>query len=615
MASMLAAPMTAASARDAAGLAGTRAAAVAVGHPIYAFDSDLVLTVWQKARRGTAVRVNSYAGHTGQRWVRGSRDSIRPVLNQKLCLNVTKFKAGAEADLWTCDGRASERFSTSAPSVHTQVYFIKPATRPGYCLSTLAEGSLPSAGARTGVELCGEGIDEAWSGASLAHLAGSISSSFGLQAQRPTAAGSAITATSSAASKLDQYWTSSYIGADQDSPVLLHPVDDAALCASLSGPEQAGVTLKLAACDGAADQQFMGIGMFFNVYYTISYLTTPDSRYCVQAAAVGSTTARPVVLDSCADNNRDLWDVQVPTQTDNSGQYQELYAGAGSFEFSMRAQGSSVVLSSDDEFASQVWTDIPPGQGKAEANPDGSISLRPLSDESECLTVPGADYAAGVALAVQACDGQTDQEFVRGFGPSGPTDLVAAGAGEFCVTPADGIRAGSVIALQPCALQQDGQTWSTFFDWYGWAGAGLLPVANAAEPDDSLVLSGVSSAGGLVGDTTSPGPYDWFTSQDWISVDVPGGFEIRSVYDPGLCLDALDSTAGTQLAAATCGGGAAQTFLSGSSTSGKVQWRLGTTGMCVALGTATGTDGLPLVLQACAVSQASQFWSLPSSQL
>ncbi len=612
---MLAGPVAVASARDAARPARTQAAAVVVGKPIYAFDTGLVLTVGQKARRGTPVRVNAYSGQSGQRWVHGSHGSIRPALNQKLCLNLTKFRAGASADLWTCDGAAGERFSTSAPSAHTQVYFIKPAARPGYCLSTLGGPDwLPSAGARTGVELCAGGADQAWSAASLTLIAGYISSSFGLQAQRPTSAGSAITGTDRSANELYEYWTSSYAGARGNSLVLLHPVDDTALCATLSGPEQAGVRLTLAACDGAANQQFMGIGMFFNVYYTISYLTTPDSRYCVQAAATGSATARPVVLDSCADNSRDVWNVDVESQTGNSGQYQELYAGAGPIEFSMRAEGSSVVLSSDDEFASQVWTDIPPGQAKAEANPDGSISLRPLSDESLCLTVPGGDYAAGVPLAVQDCDGQVDQEFVRASAYGGNTDLVAAGDGEFCVTPADGLKAGSVIALEPCAQQQDDQIWTTFFAWFGWAGQGLSPVVNAAEPGDSLVLSG-AGASGQVGVIARPGGYIWYTTQDWISADVQGGFEIRSVYDPGLCLDAPDSTAGTQLEAAPCAGGAVQIFLYGSSVSGATQWRLGDTGMCVAVGSASTEYGLPLVLQACAASQQDQFWSFLPAQL
>jgi hypothetical protein len=615
MASMLAGPMAAASARDAAGPARTQAAAVTVGKPIYAFDAGLVLTVGQKARRGTPVRVNAYAGRSGQRWVRGSHGSIRPALNQKLCLNITKFRAGAAADLWTCDGAARERFSMSAPSAHTQVYFIKPATRPGYCLSTLGGPDLlPSAGARTGVELCAGDADQAWSSASLSDAVGSIGNSWSMQALHPTSAGSAITAASTYAGKLYDYWTSSYTGATQNSPVLLHPVDDTALCAALPAPEQTGVRLTLAACDGAANQQFMGIGMFFNVAYTFSFLTTPDSSYCVQAAPAGAKTLRPVVLGSCAGNDRDVWDVGVPIQTANSGQYQELYAGTDSLEFSIRAEGSSVVLSNDDEFASQVWTDIPPGQAKAEANPDGSISLRPLSDESLCLTVPGADYAAGAPLAMQDCDGQVDQEFVRPFVGGGNTGLVAAGDGEFCITPADGLKAGSVIALEPCTEQQDDQIWTTFFAWFGWAGQGLSPAVNAAEPGDSLVLSG-TGASGQVGVIASPGSYSWYTSQDWISVDVQGGFEIRSVYDPGLCLDAPDSTAGTQLGAAPCAGGAAQAFQYGSSVSGAGQWRLGNTGMCVGLGAASTEYGLPLVLQTCTASQQDQLWSFPPGQL
>jgi hypothetical protein len=608
----------AASATAATGTA--EAPAASAGKTLYAFNTGLVLTVYQKAGRGTPVRVEASQGRSGQRWVFGRRGSIRPAVNEKLCLNVTKYKSGAPLELWTCDGKASERFRTSAPSAHTQVFFVQPAKKTGYCLTTLGDPTVvPPAGDKVGLDACAGLAAQAWSSANLADIAGSVSGSFALQALRPTAGGSAVTGSNRFAGKLDEYWTSSYGGAAESTLAMLHPVDDTALCVSLAGAENGGVQLELAGCDSAAGQQFMGIGMIFNANYTFSFITTPDSRYCVQAAPAGPAADRAIVLGSCVGNGRDIWQVDVDMSTPNSPQYQELYAGNGTLEFSMRVAGtggagSAVVLSYDDQAATQIWTDLPPGQAKAASNADGSITLRPLSNESLCLAVPAGDYAAGVQLTVQACDGQVDQEFVRAFGPSGPTDLVAAGSGEFCVTGASGIKAGSPVELEPCAQLAD-QTWSTFFDWYGWAGQPLDPTSAVADPGDTLVLSGASSTGGQVGVAPSPGPADWYASQDWVGVPIGSGEEIQSVYDPGLCLDAPAGPAGTQLTAAPCAGGSAQTFTFGAADGKGQLWRLGPAGLCVAVGSTSGTSGLPLTLQACAASQADEAWSGPSYQL
>ncbi len=181
--------------------------------------------------------------------------------------------------------------------------------------------------------------------------------------------------------------------------------------------------LDLAGCNSSPSEQFMGIGLIFNTNYTWSYLTTVDTAYCMQAAAAGSASTRPVVLGSCAGNNRDFWLTNLDLTSSTSGQFQEIYAGPGTgatgLEFSMRVggkggAGSGIVLSNDDQAAAQVWTDLAPGQAKAVGNSDGTVTLRPLSDESLCLAVPGGDYAAGVQLTAATCNGQTDQEFVRG---------------------------------------------------------------------------------------------------------------------------------------------------------------------------------------------------------
>ena len=598
-------------------------ATASAGRPLYAFNTGLVLTVSARPGRGASVRVGAYTGSGGQRWVFGRHQTLRPAANESLCLNVPRgrYRGGVRLQLWTCNGHSSERLATTAPSAHTQVLFIRPAARAKFCVTALNAPPY-EAGTRVGLRSCASLTTQAWSRTNLDGVAGYVANAWGLQALRPTSVGSAVTASSKPSSAVDEYWISSYTGTSNNSPVQLHPVEDTALCVSLSAPEGAGVALDLARCTRSASQQFMGIGVIFNLTYTFSYVTTRDSSYCVQAAASGSATHRPIVLGACRGNNRDLWQTDVVMTSIISARFQELYAGpvtgASGLEFSMRVAGnggagSGIVLSKDVQAAAQVWTDLAPGQSETRGNPDGSIALRPLSNESLCLTVPGGNYSAGVQLTVQTCDGQVDQEFVRGQ-QFGAIDLVTAGAGEFCVAAPAGISAGRAVELEPCA-QQDDQMWSTFFDWFGWAGLPLAGTAPGADPGDALILSGASASGGQVGVGPSPGPAAWITSQDWISVASGSGFEIQSFYDRSLCLDAPADTVGTQLAAAPCTGGSAQTFLNRGFEPTGILWELGMTNMCVAVGSVSGSAGLPLVLQACSTSQPDGAWNGPMNKL
>ncbi len=501
---------------------------------------------------------------------------------------------------------------------------MQPAARARFCLTSLGL-PFPTAGDRVGLAGCAGLITQAWSGTNLEDLAGGIGNAWNVQALQPTKAGSAITGASAVTFNLDQYWISSYTGGNETSPVPLHPVTDTALCATVAGPEVDRARLILSRCHGRASGQLMTIPLILNIAYTFSFITTTDGSYCVQARARGRAAVRPIMLGNCTGNSRDFWNVGTDMFTPTSDQYQELYAGTNSFQYSMRVTGSGgpgspVVLSNDDQAAAQVWTDMVPGQSKAQGNSDGSISLRPLSDESLCLAVPGADYAAGVQLTVQACDGQLDQEFVRGGPQNTPTDLVAAGDGEFCVAAAGGIDAGSAIELEPCTQQAD-QTWSTFFDWYGWAGQPLTATGPAAYPSDALILSGATAAGGQVAVAASPGPAGWATNQDWLQVATSGvGIEVQSFYDRSLCLDAPAATAGTQLTAAPCAGGSAQTFnYSPASGTNGALWELTATPakakLCVAIGAVTGSADSPLELEPCSASQANEAWFGPMGQL
>jgi len=596
---------------------GALASPRAASETLYAFNSGLVLSVTQHAGVGAAVRVAPPAGRTGQRWVFGSHNSVRPVSNSGLCLTVVRYRGGTPLDLAKCTGAGSQQFRTRTPSAHTEVFYLESAAQTKYCIASLGDpAATPASGDKVGLTTCAGWSNQAWSTANLAGVTSYVSNFWALQAQHSTSAGSAVTGANLFTGKLDQFW----VATSDQGLVELQPVGDIALCAALTGAEANGVSVDLADCASSASQQFMGIELIYNTRNAFYYLTTPDASYCLQAAASGPADLRPVLLGSCHSANL-LWQTGLDLSTANSNQFQEIYAGTNTgsdaLEFSMRVAGSGgngspVELSADDEAPQQVWTDLAPGQARPQSNPDGSITLRPLSDQSLCLSVPDGDYAAGTNLTVQTCDGDVDQEFVKAL-LGGPTDLVAAGDGEFCVAVPDGIEAGSAVELEPCADEND-QTWSEFLDWGDWVGQPLAGTAPVADPGDFLVLSDASSTGGQVGVLPTLGDPGWYTSQDWIYVEIAGGSEIQSVYDPGLCLDASASTAGTQLTAAPCTGGTEQRFTFGSGDGGLL-WRLGATSLCVAVSSPSGSAGLPLVLQACSSSAADEAWSGPSSGL
>jgi len=338
-----------------------------------------------------------------------------------------------------CGSAAAERFARGSPSAHTPVFFVKPAARSGFCSSDLSAFGIPQAGDRVGLEHCAALASQAWSTRNLDGVASSLGGTWAMQARQPTVAGSAVTGASLFSGKLDQIWTATVTGTPpQQQLVQLRPVDDTALCLTLPAAEAAGVRLVLAVCDGAANQDFMGIAFFFSASSPY-FITTPDSRFCVQAAAIGPADTRNIVIARCTGNNRDVWNTELGLVRYFASQYAELYAGSGPLEYSMTVSGhgvpgSGILVEPDAQLAAQVWTDLAPGQVEPEGNADGSITLRPLSAESLCLTVPNAHYAAGVQLTVQTCDGAVSQEFLRSGTPIvNSQELIAFGDGRFCV--------------------------------------------------------------------------------------------------------------------------------------------------------------------------------------
>lgn len=577
--------------------------------PLYAFNSGLVLTVGNQARAGAAVRIEANSGRSGQRWVFASHGTIRPASNSHLCLAVpgTRYRTGTALVVLACNGASDERFTRASPSAHTPVFFVRPAARSGLCLTDLKASGIPQAGDRVGVERCAALDSQAWSTKNLDGVTDSLGNAWAMQALQPTVAGSAVTGANLFADKLDQFWTATVTGTQQRQLVQLRPVDDAALCLTLPTAEATGVRLVLASCDGAANQEFMGIEFFFS-RFSPYLITTPDSRLCVQAAATGKADIRNIVIAGCHGNNRDTWDTAVGLVRTAVTQYDELYADSGALEYSMTVSGhgvpgSGIVVQRDTQLAAQVWTEVPPGQTNPLANADGSSTLRPLSDESLCLTVPSAHYAPGVQLTVQTCDGAMSQEFLRSGTPiANSQELIAFGDGQFCVGEPGAVGAGHPVDLEPCN-QQANQAWMQYSDWVGWAGS-VDGIHLGGFSGPAITLSSSTAMGGQVG--LGP-PEVGQTSQLWRH-EGSDGSALRSVYNPGLCIDAPSSTAGTQLVAAPCSGGNGQSFLVLPQAYPVVEYELAGSRMCVA---ATATTSGPLALATCADGQQDELWAGP----
>lgn len=590
--------------------AGASVSAASPAAPLYAFNSGLVLTVGNRARPGAAVRIEANGGRSGQRWVFASHGMIKPASNRHLCLAVpgTRYRTGTALVVRACNGAAHERFTRGSPSAHTPVFFVRPAARRGLCLTGLEASGIPRAGDRVGLERCAALGSQAWSARNLDGVTDSLGDAWAMQALRPTVAGSAVTGASLFADRLDQFWTATVTGPQQRQLVQLRPVEDAALCLTLPAAEATGVRLVLASCHGAANQEFMAIEFFFSTFSPY-LITTPDSRFCVQAAATGPAVIRNIVIAGCHGNNRDIWVTRVGLVRTYVTQYDELYADSGTLEYSMTVSGhggpgSGIVVERDAQLATQVWTEVPPGRSDPQANADGSSTLRPLSDESLCLTVPNARYAPGVQLTVQTCDGAIDQEFLRSRTPiANSQELIAFGDGQLCVGEPGAVGAGHPVDLEPCN-QQANQAWMQYSDWFGWAGSvGGAYLGGFSGP--AITLSSSTATAGQV--SLGP-PATGRTSQLWTVGAGSNGFVLRSVYNPGLCIDAPSSTAGTQLVATPCSGGSGQSFLAIQQAYPLFEFELAGSRMCVA---ATATTPGPPVLAACASGQQDEQWAGP----
>jgi hypothetical protein len=450
------------------------------GVPLYAFDSQWVLSTIGKLARGAKVTTGLDRDQAGQRWLFRSDGTIRPAARQGLCLSAASgFQTGVQLTVGRCGGGATQRFSTRTPSAHTPVLFIEPASRRALCLT--AAGGLVT---RSPIELaaCASSDQQAWATTRFnddpqAYSVGTIGPYYGtaIAPGEPVKSGSHAILTR-LSSNLRNFWVAVPTApfTQPGSEVTLRPLGNTSLCLTTAPKERAGSPLSLTTCDGEPSQQFTGVQIQFTAGYYWALLLSHDARSCV--TSVGKTVGHMrTVLESCrAGINRLYTDLSLLTYP--SYQYADLYLGdpnRAGFQYEALdaphdgSAGTKVVTGRDrqPESGQQIWTDLAPGSLQG-GNPDGSLSLRPLYDLNLCLTVPNANYQQGIQLQVQACDGNADQDFVRNLAPTDPQDgtlqtLSPAGDSSACVGVDGTIGGGKPVELRDCS-DTFSQTWSTW---------------------------------------------------------------------------------------------------------------------------------------------------------
>jgi Ricin-type beta-trefoil lectin domain len=456
------------------------------GEPLYAVNTGLVLTVGSSAGQGALVRVRADTGSDGQRWVFGSHGTVSPAENQHLCLNVpvVKHRLTTRLNLWACNGAARQQFVVTAPSAHTPVFFLASvAADRKLCVSFPAVGlstAIAIRGTKVSLRKCGNSAGNAFSTTNLQGVVASISMTDwqrALNANEGSKLGTGVTA-SYQSLQLGQQWESQASG----SYASLSPVYNTSLCLAVSGAQRARAPLVLARCDGSAAQQFIGIGLL-DGNPARYFLVSANARFCIstlpkKTAVKAPVPTRSVVLRSCPGKSAGsawLADMNIPSEL--AFQFQQFYVVVNDWSGlwpAMATDGGSagsVTTLSQAMTGAQVWTDVNPATMTA-GNADGSISIRPLYDMDLCLTVPSADYTAGVQLQVQACDGAADQEFSRQDSTfnGGAADVFSPwGNGGLCVSYAGALASGDQVELAACDGQVS-QAWEGWDAWFDWAG-------------------------------------------------------------------------------------------------------------------------------------------------
>jgi hypothetical protein len=565
---------------------------------LYGFNSGFDINAGSNPGRGTLVSLRPPSS-TGRpdTWLLKANGTIHLYSRPRLCLDLPgrSYSGSVHADLRRCDSRIRERFVIRKPSAHSSVLFIVAEGERSMCLNApgLYEDQSITLAPCSGID------SEAWSNSDLKGYVSPISAgaSAALTEARPGGLGSHVVHRP-LTDNIRQYWL-----VNNDSTFdSLSPVGNTAQCMTVVGGEKLNAALAVQRCHNASDDSFLAIimGTADSGLDPVPYLlTTADAQYCLSASG-GAGTGYGVQLRRCDASAPMLWSTflkLVLNQFFLGYQFQAVHLGSAVGPLSMTAPpsgaGGDVSLSASRKTPFQIWTTVPPG-GTSAGNPDGSTSLRPLSDLDLCLTMP-AGYSANVPLQALPCTAAADQKFLLiSAGPptSFSVEIVAFADGQSCVGAAASDQA---IVLNSCDYASD-QSWGTRFILN--SPVRITDLAGS----DALALSNPGSDGG---DAAIASLATLRTDQVWVQTQATGGYTFRSAYDTAWCLNAPSYAPGTQLTIQQCDGSARQVF----AVAGDLISPIGASSMCLSA-TSPVTAGQPATLQPCSTADASEMWSI-----
>jgi hypothetical protein len=151
-------------------------------------------------------------------------------------------------------------------------------------------------------------------------------------------------------------------------------------------------------------------------------------------------------------------------------------------------------------------------------------------------------------LAVQACDGQVDQEFLRLPNGSGNTAIqeLAYDDGRLCVSAARPAP-GTPVRLAPCG-SGPALSWIPMLAWSQWGG-GRAALIHGYSATGTPPVQAMGTAAGTVAPVVTEPFASGDTAQAWLS----GPFGLRPVANAGWCRFVPSLTAGTALTVQPCG--------------------------------------------------------------
>lgn len=579
--------------------------------PLRLFNSKLGLDAGHRRRGGAKVMIDTFTGSAGQLWVTARDRTIRPAYDTRLCLSVRhgQFKPGASLTVWRCDGTARERFLTRAPSAAARFFAIAPARDPRLCVTAL-RGLYFSEPAV--LASCASTARQAWSRTALRGTGRIFTIGYRSGALDAAAAkrGAPVIA-KPPGYLLGEYWTAALHATSSGPQFTLRLALDPRLCLAIGTRAAAGAPLVLRECDGSAAQSLAAVNFLHFEQYAIYLLLDSSASFCVRAAKIGAG----VRLADCQGNAHDEWattlDIGTTIPVGQTGPTIPAGPGPSSFVLSAAtiASGGAVTVSGYAQEPGQFWNVVP--AGSTDPGSPYTATIRTYV-RGLCLTVPRANYAAGLQLQLSKCTGAADQEFLRAASGDQPPQnyggqlLMPLAAGSLCAQASGGLKDGSPVKLASCSAA------GTEMWWPGIQQNWQPPVFLKPYPVNSgfnVSLSGISGSGANVAVAAQR---QGVPAQMWLPRTVSGGTVFESAYDSAWCLNVPSASSGAAVTASKCDGSSRQQFtaLAVADPEYLEYQSAAFPSACLAQ---SATSGTPVVVEPCSPTDTTQmWWSFPA---